>query len=122
MSEIRERLRAALPVALKQRDAALVRALRATLAGLYNAEAVPAEEREGDSLAWELTPVGAGAREVARRPLTDAEVEGRVRAEIVEREAAAGTYERAGQQDRARLLRHEAAMLAAVAGLSEESA
>jgi len=118
---MRERLRSALPAALKQRDAALVTALRATLAALDNAEAVPFEEHGDRSLALEQTPVGIGAQEVARRKLSKEEVERRVRKEIDERETAARAYDQAGEQGRARRLRHEAKVLAAVAGLPEQS-
>ena len=114
---MRERLRSALPAALKQRDAALVAALRTTLAALDNAEAVPSEEADSRGLALEQTPVGVGAREVARRELSDEEVEHRVRAEIDERQTAALVYDRAGEHERALRLRHEAESLAAVAGL-----
>jgi uncharacterized protein YqeY len=116
VSTLRERLRAALPVALTQRDAALVSALRATLAALDNAGAVPAGDVPVGSLAIELTPVGVGACEVARRELSDEDVERIVRAEIEERRTAAEVYERAGEQERASQLRHEAGALASVAG------
>jgi uncharacterized protein len=114
---LRERLRAALPSALKQRDAPLVSALRATLAALDNAEAVPAGDHEPGSLALEATPVGVGAREVPRRDLSEEQVAQLVRAEIDERRAAARLYAQAGQHERARRLDSEADALAAVAGL-----
>jgi uncharacterized protein len=117
MSSVRERLRAALPAAVKQRDAALVSALRATLAALDNAEAVPPPDGDQGSLALELTPVGVGAREMARRELTDEDVERLVRAEIDERRPAADLYERSGRPDRAQRLCHEADARAAVTGL-----
>jgi uncharacterized protein YqeY len=116
---MRERLRSALPAALKQRDATLVTALRATLAALDNAEAVPFEEHGSRGLALEQIPVGIGAREVARRELSEEVVERRVRDEIDERETAARAYDRAGERERARRLRHEGKVLAAVAGLPE---
>jgi uncharacterized protein YqeY len=117
-SNVRNRLQAALPVALKKRDVVRVSALRATLAALDNAEAPPAEEHEPGSLALELTPVGPGAREVARRELSDDDVERLVRAEIDERRAAAAVYERTGRHERARRLLSEACVLADVAGLA----
>ncbi|WP_209306508.1 hypothetical protein [Blastococcus sp. CT_GayMR19] len=114
---VRERLRTALPAALKQRDAALVAVLRATLAALDNAEAVPLPEHGHGSLALEETPVGVGVREMARRDLSDEDVKRLVRDEIDERRRAARVYEQAGEHERARRLRHEADTLAAVAGL-----
>ena len=114
---VRERLRAALPSALKQRDAPLVSALRATLAALDNAEAVPTGDHDPGSLALEATPVGVGTREVPRRDLSDEQVAQLVRAEIDERRAAARLYARAGEHERARRLGSEADALAAVAGL-----
>jgi uncharacterized protein YqeY len=118
-STVRNRLRAALPAALKQRDPVRVSVLRATLAALDNAEAPPAAEHRPASLALELTPVGAGAAEVPRRDLSDDDVERLVRAEIDERRSAADVYERSGRHERARRLRSEAAALAADAGLPE---
>ena len=100
---------------MKQRDLALVSALRATLAALDNAEAPPAEDH--GSLALEATPVGVGAREVARSELTEEDQERLVRAEIQERRTAAEIYEQGGQPERAQRLRAEADALAAVAAL-----
>ena len=113
VSSLRERLQAALPTAMKQRDTALVSALRATLAALDNAGAVPTDDV--GSLALELSPVGVGARELARRELSDDEVERLVRTEIDERRTAAQIYESAGESERAGQLHHEADALAAVA-------
>ncbi len=113
----RERLRTALPAALRQRDAALVAALRATLAALDDAEAVPTREQDRGSLALEETPVRVGTREVARRALSEQEMEHLVRAEIHERQVAAQVHEQAGRHESARRLRREADTLAAVAGL-----
>jgi len=113
---LRNRLRAALPAAMRQRDAALVALLRETLAALDNAEAVPGAGDDPGSLALEATPVGAGAREVARRELSDDDVERLVRGEIGERRDAAAVYERAGRPDEARRLREQADALAAIAG------
>jgi uncharacterized protein YqeY len=116
MTEIslRQRLRAALPAAMKSRDRAATAALRATLAAIDNAEAiVPAEEATGTSLAIEHIAVGVGTTEVARRALTEADVERIVRDEVDERETAAREYEQAGYADRAEQLRNEARALAA---------
>jgi uncharacterized protein YqeY len=109
---LRQRLRDALPVAMKARDRVAVTVLRSTLAALDNAEAVVGAASPG-SLAIERSPVGVGAAEVARQELTGARVEEIVRAEMAEREAAAQDYDRAGRTDRAEQLRAEVRVLAA---------
>jgi len=62
----RERMRAALPVAMKARDAVAVAALRATLGAIDNAEAVerPAGAERGQAI--EQSAVGVGAAEAGR--------------------------------------------------------
>jgi len=112
-SPLRQRLRAALPEALRAGDRDAVAALRSALAAIDNAESVDAPPPAPGSLAVERTPVGAGATEVARRELTEAQVERLVRTEVAEREAVAAEYERAGRGERAARLRREAAVLAA---------
>jgi len=120
-TNVRDRLRAALPAALKQRDAELVAVLRATLAALDNAEAVPNQDRDRGSLALEAIPVGVGTQEVARRQLSDEDMQRLVRAEISERRDAARVYEQAGQHGQARRLRQAADLLTEAAGLPRES-
>ncbi|MFI0938252.1 hypothetical protein [Streptomyces sp. NPDC021020] len=114
---LQQRLRAALPAAMRARDKATLALLRSTLAAIENAEAVELPDAPGVSLAIEQTPVGAGAAEVARRELTDADVERIVRAELAEREAAAEAYDRAGQPAQAEQLR---AGVAVVSGYLSE--
>jgi hypothetical protein len=108
---LRQRLREALPAAMKARDRATVSALRSTLAAIDNAEAVVVDDGVRRSLAIEQSPVGAGAAEAERRVLTEADVERIVQAEVAEREAAATEYERVGHADRAAQLRAEARAL-----------
>jgi uncharacterized protein YqeY len=110
---LRQRLRDALPAAMKARDRVAVAALRATLSAIDNAEAVDRAPSVDQSLAIERSPVGVGAAEVARRVLTEAQVEQIVRAEVAEREAAARDYDRAGRPERAEQLRSEVSVLAA---------
>ena len=110
---MRQRLRAALPEAMRARDRAAVAALRSTLAAIDNAEAVAVKSSGGQGLAIEQTPLGVGAAEVERRVLTDAQVEDIVRTEVAEREAAARDYDRAGQRQRAELLQSEIGVLSA---------
>jgi hypothetical protein len=108
---LRDRLRAAVPAAMKARDRRTTSALRSALAAIENAEAV--EIRDVRAGAIELSPVGPGAAEVARRELTEAEVAAIVRVEVEERRAAAAEYEAAGHGDRAAELTAEADALTA---------
>ena len=110
---LRQRLRDALPAAIKGRDRVAVAALRATLAAIDNAEAVDRAPSGDHGLAIERSPVGVGAAEVERRVLTEAQVEHIVRAEMAEREAAAREYDRAGRPERAEQLRREISVLSA---------
>ena len=110
---LRQRLRAALPTAMKSRDRAATAALRATLAAIDNAEAVTPAGGAPRGQAIEEVAIGLGATEVARRVLTEAEVEQMVRDEVADRETAAAHYERAAHPDRAARLRSEAGALSA---------
>lgn len=112
MSILRARLREALLTAMKSRDRVALGALRPTLAAIDNAEAVEADSGQG--LAIEQTPVGVGAADVARRTLTEAEVEQIVRDEATAREDAARDYDAAGSTERAERLRAEARVLSEV--------
>jgi uncharacterized protein len=104
-------MRQALPEAMRARDKAAVSALRATLAALDNAEAVPLDETESHSLALELSPVGAGATEAARRELSESGVADVVRAEAAERLDVADQLTAPAHADRAARLCAEAAVL-----------
>jgi uncharacterized protein YqeY len=111
---VRERLRRALPGAMRARDAVAVAALRAGLAAIDNAEAVEAARHappvaSHPELAGTLAGLGAG--EVERRVLTDAQMEAIVRAEVTELRAAAEGYRRAGQADQAERLLAQAEVL-----------
>jgi uncharacterized protein len=110
---LRERLRGALPAAIKARDAAAVAALRSALAAVDNAEAADAAQAPPGAVHADLagTVAGVGAAEVARRRLSEAQVVAIVRAELAEREAAARDYERAGHRPQAERLRAEAGVL-----------
>lgn len=110
---LQERLRAALPAAMRARDKPTLALLRSTLAAIENAGAVELPDAPGGGLAIEQTPVGAGAAEAARRELSEADVERIVRAELAEREAAAQAYDAAGQPDRAEQLRAGVAVVSA---------
>jgi uncharacterized protein YqeY len=77
---------------------------------------VASSDRAGGSSAHIAGAVaGLGAAEAQRRSLSAAEIDQIVQAEISERLAAAGDYERHGHADRAQRLRSEAnALMAAM--------
>ncbi|MFB6961074.1 hypothetical protein ACFCYB_29705 [Streptomyces sp. NPDC056309] len=96
---------------MRARDKAAVSALRATLAALDNAEAVPVGETEARGLALEQSPVGVGATEALRRELSESGVADIVRAEATERLEAAGQLTTPAHAHRAARLREEASVL-----------
>src|SRR5436190_23310647 len=108
---LRLRMRQALPEAMRARDKAAVSALRATLAALDNAEAVPAEEAEIRGMALEQSPVGAGTTEAARRELSEHNVVDIVRGEAAERLEFAAQLTAPAHADRAARLHAEATVL-----------
>ena len=106
---MRTDLRRDLTSAMRARDRAAVSALRSALSAIENAEAVPIEQR---SPADGVGPVaGAGATDVARRELTDADVLAIVEREAGDRTDSAEQYDRLGQHDHAQRLRAEADVL-----------
>lgn len=132
---LRERLRRALPAAMKARDRPAINALRSALAAIDNAGAVDPTQARPDTAHPEPTAanaidpepgragggdpnvagsvVGVGVTEVERRSLSEAQMAEIVRAEVLERERAAAGYERAGQLELAERLRGEAKALSA---------
>lgn len=106
---LRVQMRRALTEAMRARDRNAVNALRATLAAVDNAEAVPLDEAELSAVAD--GPVRAGTTEVARRELDEEAVAGIVRAEVDERLEAAAQLTAVAQEDRAARLRTEAEVL-----------
>jgi uncharacterized protein YqeY len=108
MTTLQQRLRAALPAAMKARDKPAVAALRSALAAIDNAAAVPPRDAE-----FGLPAVGLGVTEVARRDQDEAEIERIVRAEIADRLTAADEYERLGRAEQAQRKRDEARVLVA---------
>jgi uncharacterized protein len=107
MTALHERLKAALPAAMKARDTAAVTALRSALGAIENAAAVAPRDPE-----FGLPAVGLGVTEVPRRIQDDAEIERIVRAEIDERRTAADEYDRLGHPVRGDTKRAEADALA----------
>lgn len=108
---LRDRLRAALPAAMKARDRATASTLRATISAIENAEAVDAGSARAGAI--EASAVGIGVAEAARRELTEADVVAIVRTEIDERQQAAEVYEGSGHAEKAAELRSAAAALSA---------
>src|SRR5262249_9573647 len=106
-----QRLRLALPVAMKARDQTAVAALRSALSAVDNAGAVERSADADRSPAIERIPIGLAATESARRVLTDADVVRIVQSEIADREAAAIDDDHGGRVGRADRLRAEAAVL-----------
>ncbi|WKK27486.1 hypothetical protein QZH56_14495 [Streptomyces olivoreticuli] len=96
---------------MRARDKAAVSALRATLAALDNAEAVPVGEAELRGSALEHSPVGVGVAEAARRELSEQSVVDVVRAEAAEWLEVAAQLTASAHADRAARLRAEAAVL-----------
>ncbi|MEU9385535.1 hypothetical protein AB0D38_33240 [Streptomyces sp. NPDC048279] len=96
---------------MRARDRVAVSALRATLAALDNAEAVPVDEAALRGVALEQSPVGAGATEAVRCELSERGVEDVVRAEAAERLSVAARLTGPAHADRAARLRAEAAVL-----------
>jgi hypothetical protein len=116
--DIRTRLRRALGMALKARDAGAVSALRSAMSAIGNAEAVDPAARPGGtgSAHFAGTVAGVGAGEARRRLLTEADADAIVRQEAAEREAAAGEYERGGRAAKAARLREGVRALMVVLG------
>ncbi|WP_406231507.1 hypothetical protein [Nocardia sp. NBC_01009] len=109
---LRERLRAALPVAIKVRDRNAIAALRSALGAIDNAEAIDTVDVRAGAI--ENSAVGLGAAEARRRDLTEADIEQIVRVEIADRRTAADEYDSLGRTDRGDSLRAEAATLDAL--------
>lgn len=105
-----ERLAAALPAAMRARDSVAVSALRSAVAALGNAEAVPVDAAPPAG-ALEHARVGAGAADVPRRELDEAEVHAVVRAEVTSRDEAADRLAGHGRHEQADRLRAEAQVL-----------
>jgi uncharacterized protein len=113
----RNKLRAALLAARKDRDTMRVSALRSALSAIDNAETPDdARVRAASSGTIANAVVGLGAAEVARRELTDAQIRELMRAEIDERLTAATDFTAGGHTERAATLRAEAAVLSGLLG------
>jgi hypothetical protein len=105
---LKERLRADLKIALKERQASTASVLRTLIAALDNAEAVT-----GDGIQNNTQPRAFGdpSGEIARLTLDDAAVDTLLAHEIDTRLSAAADYERHGRTDEADRLRAEAELI-----------
>lgn len=102
--EMKARLRAALASALKERRSRDVAVIRTLVAAIDNAEAVAVTERRGV-----FTRFGDG--EAPRRMLRPADIDALFASELRERRAAAEQLQAHGQQERARQLMEEIAVI-----------
>lgn len=110
---VRERLGAALRLAMRSRDTIAVSALRSAISAIGNAEAVPVDQEPGAG-AVEVSSVGVGASDVPRRILSEADVIAIVESEVRERHEAAAELDGLGHEQRADRLRLESAVLLGV--------
>ena len=109
---LRQRLEAALRTAMRNRDAGAAAALRSALGAIDNAESVRGRPEPTPKVGQVAKAhLGVGVAEVARRELSEHEIDGILRGEIDERASAAAEYERLGRPDQAARLRAEAAAL-----------
>jgi hypothetical protein len=98
---LRDRLRARLTQARRDRDVELAAALRTAIAAIENAEAVPSGPVPARSVTTSEhvagAVVGVGAGETDRRGLDEEDERGIVRAEAADLRSAAGQYSAAGR-------------------------
>jgi len=107
---LKQRLRADLKAAMQARVTGEVGVLRALIAALDNAEAVPTE-------GYRPRALGASPGDVARRQLDGKMVAALLADEVEARLAAAADYERHGRSADADRLRSEVAIVSHYAGL-----
>lgn len=101
---LKERLRADLKTAMREKRADEVALLRKLIAALDNAEAVPTE-------GYRPRALDDSRGDVARRQLDGAEVDALLAHEIAERRAAAEEFDRRGRPDDAVRLAREAELI-----------
>lgn len=106
---LKARLRGELRLAMRAKEARRVRVLRALIAALDNAQAVPPEDRH---TRYEVRSFGDRSAEVERLRLGETEVGRLLTQEITARTEAADQLLALGQIERAAELRAEAAVVA----------
>ena len=105
---MKARLRADLKAAMQNKRAVEMKTLRMLLGAIDNAEAVPVEQPR----TYVTHAFGAGTAEVARRNLSDEDLQALLAREIASRRATAEEMTRLGRPDRAEPLTVEAAIIA----------
>jgi len=112
---LRHALRRDLAMAMKARQPDAVAALRAAIAAIDNAEAVPAPEARQAATSSHIAGAraGLGAAEAARRDLSNSDQRAILRDKITGYTAEADRYEALGQSDAAARLRTQARLLSA---------
>ena len=112
---LRHALRRDLAMAMKAREPDAVAALRAVIAAIDNAEAVPAPEARQAATSSHIAGAraGLGAAEAARRDLSNSDQRAILRDKITGYTAEADRYEALGQSDAAARLRTQARLLSA---------
>ena len=106
--QLREQMKADLIQAMKARQNATVATLRAILAAIDNAEAVPIEET-----AMPAEPLLGQQHEVPRKLLSAADIRQIIQQEAAERRAASQKYATLGQPAEAERLQTAAALIEA---------
>lgn len=105
MTALRDALRARLLEARRSRDSAVAAVVRAAVASLENAEAVPVTEQGSSASAVSEHiaggTAGLGGSEAERRTLSDADERGIILAEIDELRRSEAEYRAAGETERA---------------------
>ena len=112
---LRHALRRDLAMAMKARQPDAVAALRAAIAAIDNAEAVPAPEARQAATSSHIAGAraGLGAAEAARRDLSDSDQRAVLREQITGYTTEADRYEALGQPAAAACLRAQAHLLSA---------
>lgn len=105
--ELQNRLRADLRAAMRDRRMEEVRVIRALIAALDNAAAVPVADRPA-SLQHRF---GEGSAEVTRRELSTADLQKLVAREVADRMDAAARFDDIAQVDAAQAMRAEAELV-----------
>jgi hypothetical protein len=112
---LRDTLRRDLATAMKAREPDAVSALRAAIAAIDNAAAVPAPDDSAVTTSGHIAgaSAGLGAAEAARRDLSGGQQQAILRDQIAGYAADADRYEALGQQGAAGRLRAQARLLTA---------
>lgn len=103
---VRDQMKADLRRAMKERDKATMTTLRSLLAAIDNAEAIPTQQDGPADLTFDKVD------DVARKLLTEADIQAILQKEHAERLAAMTNYEELGRSDIVAQLRVEVELIA----------